>query len=160
MALFDSIKRQGAFESDVAKLKSFTITDREGEKIVEISGAATFEDIRELLCVLRKHKIAFALYDPYYPSPSDPGAYLSYSQKKNKTPDSWSMTLGNHGWTGGIYTISENNIAVQIHHLVDSGEINSININDVKIFSHYKKENAERNRDRNALISRIHSTKD
>src|SRR5690606_24975757 len=152
--------RTVTFESEIAKLKTFTIADRQGVEIVEISREATFDDITELLLVLRKHRIAFALYDPYYPSPSDPGAYLSYSQEKNKTPNAWSMTLGNHGWTGGIYTISENNIAVQIHHLVDSGEINSISINDVKIFSRYKKENAERNRDRNALISRIHSAKD
>jgi len=70
------------------------------------------------------------------------------------------MTLGNHGWTGGIYTISENNIALQIHHLVESGQIDSISIEDVKIFSHYEKQNSVRNKDQNALIYRIHSAKD
>jgi len=152
--------RTGTFESEIAKLKTFTIADRQGVEIVEISREATFDDITELLLVLRKHRIAFALYDPYYPSPSDPGAYIDYSQEKNEASNSWSMTLGNHGWTGGIYTISENNIALQIHHLVENGQINSISINEVKIFSHYEKQNSVRNREQNALIYRIHSVKD
>ena len=88
MALSDSIKRHVTFESEIAKLKTFTIADRQGVKIVEIAREATFEDITELLLVLRKHRIAFAIYDPYYPSPSDPGAYLDYSQEKNETPNS------------------------------------------------------------------------
>lgn len=138
---------KGIFESEIAQLKAFTIKDHQGVEVVGISKAATFEDITELLYILRKHKIAFALYDPFYPSPSDPGAYLDYSQEKNEAPNSWSMTLGNHGWSGGIYTISENNIALQIHHLVKSGQIDSISINDVKIFSHYEKHNFVRNRD-------------
>ncbi|RQP14771.1 MAG: hypothetical protein EAS52_16800 [Parapedobacter sp.] len=152
--------RTVTFESEIVKLKAFTITDRQNVKVVGISKATTFEDITELLCVLRNHRIGFAFYDPYYPSPSDPGAYLDYSQEKNETRNSWSMTLGNHGWTGGIYTISENNIALQIHHLVENGQINSISINNVKIFSHYEKQNSVRNRDQNALIHRIHSAKD
>lgn len=72
----------------------------------------------ELLVILRNNKIAFAIYDSLYPSSGDPGAYLDYSQEKNEKANSWSMTLGNHGWTGGIYTIDEYIMARQILNLV------------------------------------------
>ena len=127
-------------------------------KQINIANDTPFENILALLKILRTHSVSFALYDSYYPSPSDPGAYLDYSQELNETADSWSMTLGNHGWSGGIYTINENNIALQIHNLVRNNQIDSIKIENVKIASHYDKENIDRNRNRNALLYGIHAT--
>src|SRR4051812_45294913 len=36
-------------------------------------------------------------YDPFYPSPSDPGAYISVRQENNR----YAYFFGNHGWTSG-----------------------------------------------------------
>jgi hypothetical protein len=68
------------------------------------------------------------------------------------------MTLGNHGWTGGIYSIKEDIIANQIHNLIKHKQIDSIRIDDVKIFSHYSKAVGELNAKQNDLLSKIHTT--
>lgn len=159
MGLFDFLKTPKTFETEIEQLKDFAIVNRQNSKVIEIKKETTFENLVELLRVLRRNNIAFSFYDSYYPSPSDPGAYLDYSQEKNETENAWSMTLGNHGWTGGIYTIAENNITVQIHNLVKTSQIDSIRIDNVKIFSHYDKENADSNKNQNALIFGIHSGK-
>jgi len=36
-------------------------------------------------------------YDPFYPSPSDPGAYISVRQQNN----CYAYFYGNHGWSSG-----------------------------------------------------------
>jgi hypothetical protein len=62
---------------------------------------------KDIAGILRKFKETgdkFEIYDAYYPSPSDPGAYICYASYDDSS-DSFSMTLGNHGWTGGIYII-------------------------------------------------------
>ncbi|MCS3798479.1 hypothetical protein [Niastella sp. OAS944] len=142
------------FETEISQLKGIDITS----KVIKIANDTSFENIIALLKILRTHKVPFALYDGYYPSPSDPGAYLSYSQEQNETENAWSMTLGNHRWSGGIYTISENNIALQIHNLVRNNQIDSIEIDKVVFFSHYEKENKDKNRNKNALLYGIHSS--
>lgn len=67
------------------------------------------------------------------------------------------MTLGNHGWTGGIYTIKEDAIANQIYSLIKQKQIDSIRIDNVKIFSHYGKKTGEVNEKQNDLLSKIHT---
>ncbi|NRT13609.1 hypothetical protein [Flavobacterium sp. 14A] len=160
MGLFDFLKTAKTFETEIEQLKDFTIVNRQNSKVIEIKKETTFENIVELLLILKKNNIAFSFFDSYYPSPSDPGAYFDYSQEKNETDNAWSMTLGNHGWTGGIYTITENNIIRQIHNLIKNNQIDIIRIDNVKIFSHYDKENADNNKNQNALIFGIHSGKD
>lgn len=160
MGLFDYLKTPKTFETEIEQLKDFSVVNRQNSKVIEIKKETTFENLVELLRILRRNNIAFSFYDSYYPSPSDPGAYLGYSQEKNETDNAWSMTLGNHGWTGGIYTITENNITRQIHNLVKTNQIDSIRIDNVKIFSHYDKENVDSNKNQNALIFGIHAGKD
>lgn len=146
------------FETTITQLSGIGITNKQNSSVITIANDTSFENIIALLHILRTHKVAFALYDRYYPSPSDPGAYLSYSQEQNETENAWSMTLGNHSWSGGIYTINENNIALQIHNLVRNNQIDSIEIDKVTFSSHYDKENIDRNRNRNALLYSIHAT--
>jgi hypothetical protein len=160
MGLFDFFKIPKTYETEIEQLKDFAVINRQNSKVIEIKKETTFENIFELLQILRKNNIAFSFYDSYYPSPSDPGAYLDYSQEKNEKDNAWSMTLGNHGWTGGIYTITENNITRQIHNLLKNNQIDSIKIDNVKIFSHYDKENRDNNENQNALIYGIHSAKE
>ncbi len=160
MGLFDFLKTPKTLETEIEQLKDFSVVNRQNSKVIEIKKETTFEKLVELLRILKRNNIAFSFYDSYYPSPSDPGAYLDYSQEKNETDNAWSMTLGNHGWTGGIYTITENNITRQIHNLVKNNQIDSIRIDNVKIFSHYDKENDDINKNQNALIFGIHAGKD
>lgn len=157
MGLFDFIKSQQIFESQVNKLEGVVIVDRPNSRVIEIGNETTIDIINTLLIILRTNKVAFSIFDNLYPSSSDPGAFIDYSQEQNETANTWSMTLGNHSWTGGIYTIEEKNIAKQILNLVKQKEANSIRIDNVKIFSHYDKQNIDYNRNQNALIYGIHS---
>lgn len=159
MGLFDFLKTPKTLETEIEKLEDFAVVTRQNSKVIEIKKETTFENIVELLRILKRNNIAFSFYDSYYPSPSDPGAYLDYSQEKNETESAWSMTLGNHGWSGGVYTITEKVIARQIYNLLENNQIDSIRIDNVKIFSHYDKKNSDYNKNENALIYGIHSGK-
>src|SRR6476659_738066 len=83
----------------------------------------------ELLQVLRECDEDFGFFDERYPSPSDPGAYFSYSP--SETAGQWRMTLGNHGWTGGIYEIDDGTIRRQLKDLVARKRLRSIEVGDV-----------------------------
>ena len=146
------------FETAITQLTGIGITNKQNSSVITIANDTSFENIIAVVKILITHKVAFALFDSYYPSPSDPGAYLSYSQEQNETENAWSMTLGNHGWSGGIYTITENNIALQIYNLVRNNLIDSIEIDKVIFSSHYEKEDIDRNRNKNALLYGIHAT--
>ncbi len=159
MGIFDFFKTPPppSFELQVEKIEGLSIVENSNSRIVEFSNLITKESIKSLLALLRENKIAFSFHDSLYPSASDPGAYIDYSQEQNSSENTWSMTLGNHGWSGGIYTIEEKNIVIQINNLVRNSLLNSIRIDNVKIFSHYDKQNIDFNRNQNALIYGIHS---
>lgn len=93
--------------------------------------------IMELLNVLNIEKIQIAFYDNVHPTISDPGAYFSYSSLKSKDDFHWSMTYGNHGWSGGIYQIRDFVLASQIISLIKKEELTRVQISDVVFFSHY-----------------------
>lgn len=157
MGIFDFFKTPPSFELQVEKIKGLSIVENINSRIVEFSNLTTKESIKSLLALLHENKIAFSFHDSLYPSASDPGAYIDYSQEQNSSEKTWSMTLGNHGWSGGIYTIEEKNIVIQINNLVRHDLLNSIRIDNVKIFSHYDKENLDFNRNQNAFIFGLHS---
>jgi hypothetical protein len=160
MKLFNFLKPKSQFEDQIRKLDGIEILDAQNSRIIKISNRTNLETIRQLLKTLRFHKVAFSLFDHLYPSPSDPGASIDYSQELNDSENSWSMTLGNHGWTGGIYTINDNNISIQIKNLTKQKLIDGLRIDNVKIFNHYDKENIDYNRNQNALIYGIHADLD
>ncbi|UUC47156.1 hypothetical protein [Flavobacterium cerinum] len=125
---------------------------------IKIDNQMSLEAITQLLKTLRKHKIAFSVHDRllYSYEIGDPGAYVTYSQDKNDLEDCWSMTFGNHGWSGGTFTIEEKNIALQLFNLAQKEEIDSIRIGNVRLFN-YEKKNPDRNKNMNALLYTIHS---
>ncbi len=62
---------------------------------IKVLASTTRENFISLLEWLpATHKLCF--YDQYYPSMSDPGAYVSVSRKD----DLFAYKLGNHGWSG------------------------------------------------------------
>jgi hypothetical protein len=107
-----------------------------------------------LLQVLRECGVDFGFFDEGYPSPSDPGADFSYSP--SETAGKWRMTLGNHGWTGGIYEIDDSTICLQLKDLIARKRLRSVEIGDVCFFSRKPAESASSNRSMNKKLSAIH----
>ncbi|MGP0019871.1 MAG: hypothetical protein ACLPHP_14975 [Candidatus Sulfotelmatobacter sp.] len=97
--------------------------------------------------------VEFAFYDVRYPSPSDPGAYFKYSPMNGV----WRMTLGNHGWSGGIYEIESEVLINQLQNLHKAGVLKSLDIEKVYFSSHYQPESAEKNDAMNTLLRKIHT---
>jgi len=104
------------------------------------------------LAAMMKGGLEFGLYDALYPSLSDPGAYLSY-RPSNGT---WKMTLGNHGWSGGIYDIEPSTICSQLKNLHDKGLLKGLGLDGVCFFSHYALESQEKSRAMNERLRQIH----
>ena len=55
------------------------------------------------------------------------------------------MTLGNHGWSGGIYQLDDETIAIQCFDLLRKKKLESLAFEDGSIFSHYDPESTESN---------------
>jgi hypothetical protein len=113
----------------------------------------TEEAFTTVLGATMRGGMEFSLYDPKYPSPSDPGAYLSYSPKNG----AWLMTLGNHGWSGGIYTVDTTTISRQLYNLYATGHLTSLGLDQVCFFKHYQRESAEKNIQMNRRLQEIHA---
>ena len=96
--------------------------------------------------------LEFAMYDPSYPSPSDPGAYLSYSPSNGE----WRMTLGNHGWTGGIYTVAAAVIAKQLFSLYAQKVLDPLDLDGVAFFKSMAPKSSADNAEINARLTRLH----
>jgi hypothetical protein len=66
------------------------------------------------------------------------------------------MTLGNHGWTGGIYEIDDATICRQLKDLVAKKLIHSIEIGDVCFYSRKPAESAASSKAMNKKLLRLH----
>lgn len=126
--------------------------DQQGRCLVFDKGL-TEETFPSFLNALMREGIEFNFYDPKYPSPSDPGAYLSYSPQNGE----WLMTLGNHGWSGGIYNIETTTISRQLYNLYALGRLTSVGLDRVCFFKHYQPESVEKNEQMNWLLQEIHA---
>ena len=104
---------------------------------VSLGQFLNLDEVQNLLSEIRTDTAEFCFHDPLYPSPSDPGAYLSYSAKL-ANDGYWQLTLGNHGWSGGIYIIPSQVVELQISNLIKKGLLESISTENVSFFSHYK----------------------
>jgi hypothetical protein len=111
-----------------------------------------FSAIVSLLHSLMVGGMEFAFYDPKYPSPSDPGAYFSYSPMNGM----WRMTLGNHGWSGGIYEIDAPVVANQLWALYSTGLLSALELAGVHFFSHYQPESRSENEAMNMKLRGLH----
>jgi hypothetical protein len=110
------------------------------------------QGIVEALTALMNDGLDFSVYDALYPSPSDPGAYFSYRPERGV----WRMTLGNHGWSGGIYEIEAAVVAQQLAHLHRLGLLESLGLDRVCFFSHYAPLSVPEHRQMNQRMREIH----
>lgn len=114
------------------------------------------DDVKNLLNVLKSEKYQIAFHDNVHPTVSDPGCYFSYSSQKSIDDNHWSMTCGNHGWSGGIYQIRDFILARQIMSLIKKEELTRIQISDVIFFSYYMLKSEDESKKKGAEISDMH----
>jgi hypothetical protein len=108
--------------------------------------------IAALLQAMLESNTEFRFFDPLYPSMSDPGAYVSYSPGKG----AWRMTMGNHGWSGGIYEIQAQVVCNQLHSLRARGLLKTIDLEQVYFGSHDAPESLSTNEEMNRRLLEIH----
>jgi hypothetical protein len=114
----------------------------------------TADTFAQLLGWLSQESIEFALFDALYPQVSDPGAYLSY----RPMGEVWQMTLGNHGWTGGIYQVEPKVVCQQLANLYAKRELAEISLEKVAFFAHYSLESTEDNAEMSRRLCEIHGS--
>ncbi len=122
-----------------------------GQEVVFDDGLSE-KTFSRFLAAMMEDGMEFSLYDALYPSPSDPGAYLSY-RPSNGT---WKMTLGNHGWSGGIYEIEPSTICRELKSLHDKGLLKGLKLGGGSFFSHYPLESQEKSYAMNERLRQIH----
>ncbi len=119
-----------------------------GKRQIALSSEHRLQRFDEVVTVFGQCGVEFAIHDRCFPSPSDPGAYFAYSPSGGR----WRMTLGNHGWSGGVYDIPASTIVVQLHSLFAKGLLRAIDLDRVGFFKHYSPETAEKNQ---AMVERL-----
>src|ERR1035437_9012508 len=106
------------------KIPGVEVTTGGRERQIIFKDDLPFNAFVTLLESMMKDGIRFSFYDATYPSPSDPGAYFSYSP----TNGVWRMTLGNHGWSGGIYEVEAMVISSQLWSLYSRGALEPLQL--------------------------------
>ena len=132
------------------------LTRENGIEYVMIDKRVGTDDINELLKLLKTENYQISFHDNVHPTLSDPGAYFSYSTEKSADDKHWSMTYGNHGWSGGIYQIRDFILAKQIISLIKKEELTRIQISDVVFLSHYDLKPEEDSKKKGAEIQEMH----
>tara|TARA_Y100001978_G_C23645455_1_gene410520 strand:- start:691 stop:1140 length:450 start_codon:yes stop_codon:yes gene_type:complete len=124
---------------------------------IKVSSQFDIDKLQGLIRFLSKKNIDFAIYDEFYPSMSDPGAYISYSNLEKENTTKWKMTLGNHGWSGGIYEIDESTVLAQLKNLIKHNKLKEIKIVGVPFFRNYNLKDELASKKENELILTLHS---
>lgn len=124
---------------------------------ITFSNTVTKNEVLALVHEFWHYKFDIYFHDSIHPTISDPGAYFSYSTIKTIENDYYSMTYGNHGWSGGIYHIKIETVSQQIYNLVSKGALNKIQITDVSFFSHYKIKEKQESDKKNDEIYLMHT---
>lgn len=151
------------FGSKKSKLEQFLETQKHlklfienGIEFINIDKHVKNDEINDLLVILYDEKYQIAFHDNVHPTLTDPGAYFSYSTEKSIDKNFWSMTYGNHGWSGGIYHIRDYVLARQIISLVKKEELTQIQVSNVSFFSHYEVKSKEESNKKSAEIQEMH----
>lgn len=166
MGLFDFFKRpkQIAVPSkadnplieQITAIGGMSVEQMNYTQCIRFSELFQAESLPSLLRLLRENRMKFEVYDPIYPTnPADPGAYLSYWSEENEEENTWSMTIGNHGWSGGTYKIEEHTILTQLEDLLQKKLLKEISIRAASA-SHYAVMNPDSSRNVNSWFLFLH----
>lgn len=153
----DAQDQKSGLAEYVKQIQGLQLIVRHNETYIQLLKGFSIDKLPSLLKALKENGHEFAFYDELYPSPTDPGAYFSYSQTKVKDDVYWSMTLGNQSWSGGIYQVSNATILTQLTSLINKGKLTEIQITNVSFFGHYAVEAQNKNKEEDALIRKIHT---
>ena len=145
-----------SMEQEISRIAGFGVVEIDGRTKITVDSRISTQSIRSLLKTLHERKSEFSFYDALYPDKD--GSYFAYSQEKNAGPDIWGMTLGNHGWSDGIYTIREENIVLHIENLARKDSPLYIETEKVAFFAHYKHKSDEDNKAMNERLVSTHDT--
>ncbi|MDO6472313.1 hypothetical protein [Maribacter sp. 1_MG-2023] len=153
-----------AFEQKI-KSKRMTLTEFvknnsgltiEGNKLL-IGDNFSLSDIPRLIQIFRTNNIEFGIHDIVHPSPTDPGAYIDYSLLMSESQDNWSMTMGNHAWSAGIYRIKESTIILQLENLIKNNKLSEIKVGNALFFSRKEVLEKSLSDEKNAELIILHS---
>jgi hypothetical protein len=122
---------------------------------VKFTGVASLEVIQTLLDALRNEGLEFRFHDPLYMDEED-GAYFSYRPGSEPSRAVWEMTLGNHGWSGGIYEVDSAVLCRQLKGLHDRGLLEEVGLERVCFFAHYPRQDTEANLRLNQELRELH----
>lgn len=150
-------KADTEFERFIELNPNFNLAQKNNVSFINININVKLEDIELLLEKLWYEKFEITFHDTIYPTLTDPGAYFSYSTKGSENNSFWSMTYGNHGWSGGIYNIKKRTVAKQISNLIQTKSINKIQITNVTFFSSYEIKDEESSIKKDFEIFEMHS---
>jgi hypothetical protein len=125
-------------------------------KEIVLTKEAKPEEVVALLNDFKESGDAFEIYDSFYPSASDPGAYICYTYQ-GPIAKSFDMTLGNHGWSGRIYQINEDVIVNQLLHIAKTQNGLKIEIEKAIFFTHYEQEPGPKSEKMNIRLTEIHA---
>lgn len=115
---------------------------------LDLTSISKLEDLFE---IFEKHKFKFDVFDAQYPQISDEGAYFSYSFDKV-----WKMTLGNHGWSGGIYIIDKEVIINQLKNLIMLENKVELRIRNENFFKQFTEKSDSENLEMSKRLKDIH----
>jgi hypothetical protein len=113
---------------EIEQINGLKIIEKREKKHIVFVEKIAIENIEKLLNIFAKYKQSFHFYDALYPSPSDPGAYMSYEKVATENATQWRMSLGNHGWSGGIYLIDNQVFTAQLSNLLTKQLLQEISI--------------------------------
>ncbi len=126
----------------IEHLDRMSVEGETGARRVMFGPSVSLDDMRRLIEILRQANAVIKLHDFLYPSPSDPGAYMTYSQERT-TLGRWSMSLGNHGWSDGVYQIDGGTIALQVFSLYAQKKLPHLTFERGRIFQRADKSELE-----------------
>lgn len=136
------------FESLSSKFLKLGIPVDEKKVTLDFVSIPKLDDLFE---ILEKHKFKFDFFDRKYPQISDEGAYFSYSFDQV-----WKMTLGNHGWSGGIYIIDKKVIINQLTNLIMLENEIELGIKNVSFFKQFTEKSDSENLEMSKRLKDIH----
>jgi len=131
---------------------------KDGKMIfINFNKQITKNEISQLLEELWINKFEIAFHDTIHPTISDPGAYFNYSTDQTINEEYWSMTFGNHGWSGGIYHLRKETVNQQIYNLIKKENLDKIKITEVNFFSNYEIKSKEESIKKDKEILSMHT---